>query len=77
MLFTRPLSSPLTLSDGRVLSTLADVVDLMQTLPALHLRNEHWDIAAKAIQDAAEGGDIDKAERVIRVALWWERLLRD
>ena len=79
MSYTRNFSTPILAKDGRRFETLADIVEFMKTLPALHLSNEHWDLAAQAIMKAAmEGssqGDLDEAERLIRVCLQWERLL--
>jgi hypothetical protein len=81
MPYTRKLPAPITLDDGRVLTTLADVVRLMETLPSLHLSNHHWQYAAEAIMKAAGEGstkaDLDEAERLIRLGLYWERLLRN
>jgi hypothetical protein len=38
----RKLTPPIQLKDGRVLDTLADVRELMLSLPERHLQDGHW-----------------------------------
>jgi hypothetical protein len=56
MPWTRKLSSPIDLKDGRILVALADARDVMQTLPRFHQRREHWLYAGALIHEAANGG---------------------
>jgi hypothetical protein len=48
---------PIVLKDGRTIMRLIQARDLIVTLPALHLKNAHWEYATDLIFDAARVGD--------------------
>jgi hypothetical protein len=53
MPWTREFPAPITLKDGRTLTTLADARALMLALPRSHQRDEHWLYAGGLMQEAA------------------------
>jgi hypothetical protein len=55
MPWTRKLTPPIQLKDDRTLETVADVRELMLTLPERHLRNGHWVFANRLLMAAATG----------------------
>lgn len=79
MSYSRTLSEPIVTTDDRRFQTLADVVEFMMALPERHQQNHHWEYAGEAIMRAAAekstAADLAEAEKLIRTALYWERLL--
>jgi hypothetical protein len=53
MAWTRKLTPPIGLKDDRRLETLADVRELMLSMPESHLRNGHWVYAGQLLMAAA------------------------
>lgn len=77
MPFSTPFPKPFVLSDSPEIRTLADATEFMTTLPALHLRNPHWDEAAARIAAAVEDpSKIDAAARAFGMALRAEGRMR-
>jgi hypothetical protein len=79
MKWTAKFSRPITLKDGRSISSLIQARDLVALIPAAHLRNAHWEYAADLIYDAARHGDtntIGQAYEQFLRALKAEGLLR-
>jgi hypothetical protein len=54
MPWSRKLSEPFTLDDGRTFSTLRDAADFLLKLPELHQANPYWQYAAAAMMRAAK-----------------------
>ncbi|MGO8912340.1 MAG: hypothetical protein ACLQDM_23850 [Bradyrhizobium sp.] len=53
MTWSRKLSKPIPLKDGRILTTLADARAIVLALPERHQRNEHWLYAGELLFEAA------------------------
>jgi hypothetical protein len=53
MRWTRKLSEPITLKDGRTLATLGEAREMMLSLPPIHRRGEVWRYAAELLKVAA------------------------
>jgi len=70
MKWTYRFPKPIVLEDGRKITSLIQVRDLIVLIPLPHLRNAHWEYATDLIYDAARNGDD------IAVSLAYEQLLR-
>ena len=69
--WSRRLSWPLTLRDGRTLATLADAQALVLALPGPERQRAAWQTADKLLTAAAErGGDIRAATLQVQIALY-------
>jgi hypothetical protein len=55
MPWTRRLTPPIALQDGRRLRTLGDVRAMIRTLPNTHQQDEQWRYATELLMAAAEG----------------------
>jgi hypothetical protein len=76
MPWTRDLSAPIELKDGRTLITLADASALMQSLPANRQRREHWLYAGGLLKEAASSGNsVGQAHGPLMRALRLEGLI--
>ena len=65
--WSRPLPRALSVARMSEVTTLADVRHLIdRQLPVAHRDMPHWRSVARALADAASGGDVTKVE----VALW-------
>ena len=53
MSWSRKLSNPIDLNDGRRLTTLEDVAEFVFSLPDSHLRMACWEEAIELVIDAA------------------------
>ena len=73
MSWSRKLSEPIALDDGRAFATLRDAADFMLRLPEPHLSNMHWQIAAEAMMKAdnprSSVEELQAAERILKAAL--------
>jgi hypothetical protein len=71
MAWTRKLTPPIEIKGNRRLETLADVRDLMLTLPERHLRNAHWVYAGQLLMAAAtdKGVSIHDVQQQLAIAL--------
>jgi hypothetical protein len=54
MRWTRKLSEPITLKDGRTLAALGEAREMMLSLPPIHRRGEIWRYAAELLKQAAD-----------------------
>ena len=69
--WSRRLSWPLTLRDGRTLATLADASAFVLALPGPERQCAAWQTADKLLTAAAErGGDIRAATLQVQIALY-------
>lgn len=78
MPWSRKLSAPIVLDDGRRLATLREAADIVLGLPALHRANSHWTHATVLMLAAAESDGeaaLAAAERQLDIELRGERLL--
>lgn len=64
---------PITLADGRKISTLMEAGQLMLALPELHRANGYWQHAAALIMAAVEAPTTDALEAA---GLQFERAMR-
>ncbi len=70
MSWSRNLSAPITLDNGRIFTTLRDAANFVLALPDLHRNNPHWQFAMEAMMKAAENdADLEAAERQLDLAL--------
>ena len=53
MMWTARFPKPIVLKDGRKIASLIQARNFLATLPALHLKNAHWEYASDLIYDAA------------------------
>jgi hypothetical protein len=53
MPWSRKLTKPITLKDGRPIATLADAQAIVLALPERHQRNEHWLYTGELLREAA------------------------
>jgi hypothetical protein len=53
MAWTRNLSAPIALTDGRTLETLSQVREIMLSLPAFQRHGIIWSLIAKRLDEAA------------------------
>jgi hypothetical protein len=77
MAWTRKLTPPVELEDGRRLETLADVRELMLSMSESHLRNGHWVYAGQLLMAAAtdKGVSMHDVQQQLAVALKAEGLI--
>jgi hypothetical protein len=77
MPWTRKLTLPIQLKDDRVPETVADVWELMLSLPERHLQNGHWVYAGELLLDAAtrKGVTLHDVQQQLSIALKAERLI--
>lgn len=78
MPWSRKLSAPITLDDGRVFETLRHAARFMLELPELNQRNPHWQSAGDAMMRAAtksSQADLAIAEEKLKAALQAEGAL--
>jgi hypothetical protein len=54
MPWSRKLSQPITLGDGRIFMTPRDAAEFMLNLPELQRNNPHWRFATEAMLRAAQ-----------------------
>jgi hypothetical protein len=75
--WTRKLTPPIELKDNRVLETLADVRELMLSLPERHVRNGHWAYAGQLLMAAAtdKGVSLHDVQQQLSIALKAEGLI--
>jgi hypothetical protein len=75
--WTRKLTPPIVLKGGRVLETLADVRELMLSLPERHLGNGHWVYAGQLLMAAAtdKGVSMHEVQQQLSIALKAEGLI--
>jgi hypothetical protein len=65
--WSRPLPRPLDVASILTVTTIGDVRNLVERhLPAAHRELPHWRSVARALTEAAAGGDATKVE----VGLW-------
>jgi hypothetical protein len=71
MSWTRKLTPPIELNDGRRVETLADVRELMLSLPERHVRNGHWVYAGQHLMAAAtdKGVSLHDVQQQLSIAL--------
>jgi hypothetical protein len=79
MSWSRKLSKPIDLTDGRKLKTLDDVAELVFTFPDARLHKACWDEAIEHLIDAAilRPSALVRAEALLRAAFKVEGLLQD
>jgi hypothetical protein len=53
MPWSRPLSTPIELKDGRTIATLAEVREIMLSIPLHVRRSDVWRYVAELLDDAA------------------------
>jgi hypothetical protein len=53
MPWSRQLSAPIPLKDGRTLATFGDAREMMLSLPPIHRRGEMWRYTAELLKEAA------------------------
>jgi hypothetical protein len=70
MNWTSKFPKPIVLKDGRKIMSLIQARDFIVTLPALHLKNAHWEYATDVVFDAARTGDD------VAIATAYEQFLR-
>ena len=76
MPWSRKLSAPIALNDGRTIATLSDAARLVLALPELHGRNPHWQYAGELlIRAAGDKKAVESAEVQLRIALIAEGLI--
>jgi hypothetical protein len=76
MPWSRPLSEPIVLKDGRVIVTLNDARVIMRSLPATSQSSDVWLYAGGLMLEAAtSNGPIGEAAAQLRRALRAEGLL--
>ena len=79
MAWSRKLSPPITLDDGRTFATLREAADFILELPDLHRRNPHWQLAIEAMMRAAKPAsnmtERNEAQRRLKAALRREGVL--
>jgi hypothetical protein len=77
MSWTRKLTPPIELNDGCRVETLADVRELMLSLPERHVRNGHWVYAGQLLMAAAtdKGVSLHDVQQQLAVALKAEGLI--
>lgn len=70
MPWIRKLSTPISLKDARVLTTLADARQFVLDLPAPQSRNARWRYAAQLLLDASrKQSALANAEAQLKIAL--------
>jgi hypothetical protein len=71
MAWTRKLTPPIELRHERRLETLADVRELMLSIPESHLRNGHWVYAGQLLMAAAtdKGVSLHDVQQQLAIAL--------
>ena len=75
--WSAPLSRPLTLHDGTRLETLADAPAFVLALPPGDQERNAWQRAAARLIDAAEhGGDIEAATHQVFAALFVQAMVQ-
>jgi hypothetical protein len=79
MAWTRNLTPPIVLKDGRVLETLSDVREVMLSLPERHLQNGHWVYAGQLLMAAAtdKGVSMHEVQQQLSIALKAEGLTQN
>ena len=76
MTWTRKLSAPIILKDGRAIATLSDAARLMITLPQLHADSPNWQYAGELLLEAAnDKKSVEDAEAQLKIALEAEGLI--
>ena len=58
MRWTSKLPKPIVLKDGRTIASLIQARDFLGTIPALHLKNAHWEYSSDLLYDAAHNDDV-------------------
>jgi hypothetical protein len=76
MPWSRQLSAPIPLKDGRMLATFGDARDMMLSIPEVHQTALHWQHAAVMLSRAAQSKcGIAEAQMQLELALKAEGLL--
>ncbi len=57
MTWSRKLSKPIALKDGRTIATLGEAREMLLSLPPVHRRGAVWQYAAELLNEAAADKD--------------------
>jgi hypothetical protein len=76
MPWSRALTTPIKLKDGRTLATLGEAREMMLSVPPLHRRGPVWRYAAEVLNEAAaDRASIEDVEDQLTRALQAEGLI--